>query len=34
VRGGAVEGSGHWIPEEKPEWTLRQLLDFFGEERG
>lgn len=30
VGGGAVEGCGHWIPEEKPDWTLRQILDFFG----
>lgn len=33
VRGGVAEGSGHWIPEEKPEWTLGQLLDFFGEDQ-
>ena len=34
VRGGVVEGCGHWIPEERPDWTLEQLLAFFGEERG
>lgn len=33
VRGGIAEGCGHWIPEERPEWTLAQLLAFFGEER-
>jgi pimeloyl-ACP methyl ester carboxylesterase len=33
VRGGVVEGCGHWIPEEKPEWVVQQLLDFLGEER-
>jgi len=31
VRGGVVEGCGHWIPEERPEWVVGQLLDFFGE---
>ena len=34
VRGGIAEGCGHWIPEERPDWTLAQLLAFFGEERG
>ena len=32
VRGGIAEGCGHWIPEERPEWTVQQILDFFGEE--
>jgi pimeloyl-ACP methyl ester carboxylesterase len=32
VRGGVVEGCGHWIPEERPEWVLAQLLEFFGEQ--
>jgi len=32
VRGGVAEGCGHWIPEERPEWTVQQILDFFGEE--
>ena len=27
-----VEGCGHWIPEERPEWVVEQLLSFFGEE--
>ncbi|MEI7969868.1 MAG: alpha/beta hydrolase [Betaproteobacteria bacterium] len=30
VRGGVVEGCGHWIPEERPEWSAQQLLEFFG----
>ena len=34
VRGGIAEGCGHWIPEERPEWVVDQLLAFFGEERG
>ena len=34
VRGGIAEGCGHWIPEERPDWTAEQLLAFFGEERG
>ena len=29
VRGGVVEGSGHFIPEEKPEALAAALLDFF-----
>ena len=33
VRGGIAEGCGHWIPEERPQWALEQLLAFFGEER-
>jgi len=33
VRGGIVEGCGHWIPEERPEWVVQQLVAFFGEER-
>jgi len=32
VRGGIAEGCGHWIPEERPEWVVAQLLEFFGEE--
>ncbi len=27
---GVAEGCGHWIPEERPDWTLQQLLTFFG----
>ena len=33
VRGGIVEDCGHWIPEERPQWAVEQLLAFFGEER-
>jgi pimeloyl-ACP methyl ester carboxylesterase len=31
VRGGVAEGCGHWIPEERPDWTVQQLLAFFAE---
>lgn len=31
VRGGVVEGSGHFIPEEKPAELAAALLDFFAE---
>jgi pimeloyl-ACP methyl ester carboxylesterase len=33
VRGGVAEGCGHWIPEERPEWVVERLLEFFGEEQ-
>jgi pimeloyl-ACP methyl ester carboxylesterase len=33
VSGAIVERSGHWIPEERPEWLSEQLLAFFGTER-
>ena len=32
VRGGIAEGCGHWIPEERPQWVIEQLLAFFGAE--
>ncbi|MDE2005730.1 MAG: alpha/beta hydrolase [Rhodospirillales bacterium] len=32
VRGGIAEGCGHWIPEERPDWVVTQLLDFFAED--
>lgn len=32
VRGGVVEDCGHWIPEERPDWVVEQLLSFFGEQ--
>lgn len=32
VKGGVAEGCGHWIPEERPDWTLQQLLTFFGDD--
>ena len=27
-----IEDCGHWIPEERPQWVVEQLLAFFGEE--
>jgi pimeloyl-ACP methyl ester carboxylesterase len=32
VRGGLVPNSGHWVPEEQPDFVAAQLLDFFAEE--
>lgn len=32
VRGGVIEDCGHWIPEERPQWVVEQLIAFFGEE--
>jgi pimeloyl-ACP methyl ester carboxylesterase/quercetin dioxygenase-like cupin family protein len=29
VRGGIAEGCGHWIPEERPDWVVDRLLEFF-----
>lgn len=29
VDGGIAEGCGHWIAEERPEWTGTQFCDFF-----
>jgi pimeloyl-ACP methyl ester carboxylesterase len=29
VQGGEIPDCGHWIPEEKPEELLRELLAFF-----
>ena len=34
VRGGVAENCGHWIPEERPDWVVEQLLAFFGEDSG
>lgn len=34
VRGGVADNCGHWIPEERPDWVVEQLLAFFGEENG
>ncbi len=31
VRGGVIERCGHWIPEERPEYLIEQLLTFFSE---
>jgi pimeloyl-ACP methyl ester carboxylesterase len=32
VRGGVIERCGHWIPEERPEYLLDQLVKFFADE--
>ncbi|MDE0205103.1 MAG: alpha/beta hydrolase [Candidatus Tectomicrobia bacterium] len=32
VRGRVLQECGHWIPEERPQWVVEQLLSFFGEE--
>jgi pimeloyl-ACP methyl ester carboxylesterase len=32
VRGGVIERCGHWIPEERPEYLLDQLVKFFAEQ--
>ena len=31
VRGGVIEGAGHFIPEEKPAELAAALLDFFAD---
>jgi pimeloyl-ACP methyl ester carboxylesterase len=31
VRGGIVPLSGHWIPEEQPDFLVKQLASFFSE---
>jgi hypothetical protein len=31
VRGGIVPLSGHWIPEEQPDFLVKQLAAFFSE---
>ena len=31
VRGGIVPLSGHWIPEEQPDFFVKQLASFFSE---
>jgi pimeloyl-ACP methyl ester carboxylesterase len=30
VRGGIVPDSGHWIPEERPDFVVNHLFKFFG----
>lgn len=32
VRGGVVPDSGHWVPEEQPDYLVKQLLTFFTED--
>ena len=31
VTGVRVPLSGHWIPEEQPQFVIKQLAKFFGE---
>lgn len=33
VRGGSIPECGHWIAEEQPDFLIKELLGFFGEER-
>lgn len=30
VQGIIVPNSGHWIPEEQPQFVIKQLANFFG----
>jgi pimeloyl-ACP methyl ester carboxylesterase len=30
VHGGVVPDSGHWIPEEQPDFIIEQFVNFFG----
>jgi pimeloyl-ACP methyl ester carboxylesterase len=30
VTGVRVAGTGHWVPEEKPEASVRAVLDLLG----
>lgn len=32
VRGSVIDGCGHFIPEERPEYLIERILNFFGEE--
>ncbi|MGH9898104.1 MAG: alpha/beta fold hydrolase, partial [Pyrinomonadaceae bacterium] len=31
VRGGVAPNTGHWLPDENPDFLSRQLLAFFGD---
>jgi pimeloyl-ACP methyl ester carboxylesterase len=31
VKGITVPLSGHWIPEEQPDFVIKQLVNFFGD---
>jgi pimeloyl-ACP methyl ester carboxylesterase len=31
VEGITVPNSGHWIPEEQPEFVIKQLANFFSD---
>jgi pimeloyl-ACP methyl ester carboxylesterase len=33
VRGDVVDRCGHWIPDERPDYLLEQLLTFFSEDK-
>jgi pimeloyl-ACP methyl ester carboxylesterase len=33
VTGITVPLSGHWIPEEQPEFVIEQLVNFFGDSK-
>lgn len=30
VRGGVAPNTGHWLPDENPDYLSKQLLTFFG----
>jgi pimeloyl-ACP methyl ester carboxylesterase len=30
VKGIVVPLSGHWIPEERPDFVVKELVNFFG----
>ena len=30
VRAVIVPNSGHWVPEEQPQFVIKQLANFFG----
>jgi pimeloyl-ACP methyl ester carboxylesterase len=30
INGTIVPFSGHWIPEEQPDFVIKQLVNFFG----
>jgi len=32
VRGGIIDRCGHWIGEERPDFIIEQLQEFFGED--
>jgi pimeloyl-ACP methyl ester carboxylesterase len=31
IRGGVIPDCGHWLTAEKPDFIVKQLIDFFGE---
>jgi pimeloyl-ACP methyl ester carboxylesterase len=30
IRGVIVSNSGHWIPEEQPQFVIKQFVNFLG----